>query len=156
MGLNSAKLLRYHFSPWRNALVLIFLVASLLKRQGICAASSFGSTLVQLSPWSWTWPTYERQGNNVNSDFREACCYDDQSKGSNVSRLTFLLAFPKQATCERWLLPLKKNGLMAVLDVLAGWFLQLYSSLSARLITSKLPRKLGLVKWQEVDNQKVT
>ena len=45
---------------------------------------------------------------------------------------------------------------MAVLDVLAGWFLQLYSSLSARLITSKLPRKLGLVKWQEVENQKVT
>lgn len=76
--------------------------------KGICAASSFGSMLVQLSPWSWTWPTYGGQGNNVNSGFSEACCYDHQSKGSNVRRLTFWYHSPNRFM--NVLAPFKEEG----------------------------------------------
>ena len=114
--LNSANLLRWcHFSRWRNAPVSIFVIASLLKRQGICAASSFGSMLVQLSPWSWTWPTYGGQGNSVNSGFSEACCYDHQSNGSNVRRLTFWYHSPNRFM--NVLAPFKEELVIC----LAGW-----------------------------------
>lgn len=75
-----------------------------------------GSTVTLILDLTYVWAPREQR--NVNRGFSEACCYDHQSKGSNVRRLTFWYHSPN--TFMNVLAPFKEERPMAVLDVLAA------------------------------------